>query len=291
MIAPYIADKRSDPAVLCIDEQGQFVIPVLSGHRGGANKLALQIAKELDTTPVITTASEVSNTLSVDTFGDEFAWHLDPDCEGAITQVAAAIVNKKNVAIYQDNLPPSCVNWRESIPITSNIRFISKLSELDNNRDKGVIIISARTDIKPDKKWQDRCVIWRPNNLVFGIGCDKNTPLETLEEGIALFCQENHLSPLSIRALASIDLKKDEPAIKALSAKLDHPFITYAPHQLDNITGVQNPSAYVKKITGSNSVAEAAALVESQSNTLLVAKWKYKAQGYNMTLACCLDCH
>lgn len=289
VIAPHIVDKRSDPAVICIDEQGNFVIPVLSGHRGGANKLAQKIAHDLDAIPIITTASEVSNTLSVDTFGDEFSWHLAPNCEHAITHVAATIVNQHKVAIYQDDLPLSCANWRENVSIGSNIHFISDFSELDEQTDKALVVISPRTDLELTAKWQQKCVIWRPNNLILGIGCDKNTPLETLEEGVSLFCQENHLSPLSIHSITSIDLKKNEKGIKALSAKLHISFHTYAPHELDNRQGVQNPSEYVKKITGSNSVAEAAALVESKSCQLLVAKWKYKARGYNMTLACCLD--
>ena len=101
-IAPLVQDKRTDPAVICIDENARWCVPVLSGHRGGANQLAQQLADLLDAQAVLTTASDSSGTLSVDTFGQPLGWTLDPVCEGAITAVASAVVNNNPVVVVQE---------------------------------------------------------------------------------------------------------------------------------------------------------------------------------------------
>ncbi|WP_432467474.1 cobalamin biosynthesis protein [Agarivorans sp. Z349TD_8] len=284
VIAPLIQDKRHDPAVLCIDEQANFVIPLLSGHRGGANQLAERIAYVLKAQPVLTTASDVSETLAVDMLGAPFAWQLDPTCEASITRVSAAVVNQQPVAIVQQAGDKRWWTFEKRMP--AHLICHSKLDDLSAADFHGAVLISD--DLSPIVAgWQDKLVLWRPKSLVLGIGCDRNTPLAVIEAGLAQFSQQFHLSLDSVAGFASIDLKADESALLALSAKRQWPFVTYPAPQLDGLAGVENPSAYVKKITGSDSVAEAAALRQAQSEQLLVSKWVFTQQGYNLTLACC----
>jgi len=292
MIAPLLVDKRSDPGVLCVDDHGQFVIPMLSGHRGGANSLACQVAKALAATPVVTTASDVAGTLSVDMLGAPFGWSLDPRCEAAITPVSAAVVNEKPVLIVQQAGEQNWWPHKRSMPSNLfchpdlNSREPQPFVQLDANAWDGVVLISDQLEPKGASEWEDKTVLWRPKSLVLGIGCDRNTPAHVVETGIRLFLDQHNLAHQSVAALASIALKADEVGILDYSQASQIPFVTYDAEQLADIEGIENPSDYVKKITGVASVAEAASLKHSGCDKLLVAKWKYKQDGYNLTLAC-----
>jgi cobalt-precorrin 5A hydrolase len=284
VISNLIADKRTDPAVLCIDEQANFVIPVLSGHRGGANALAERSAYLLRATAVITTASDVSGTLAVDMLGAPFGWVLDERTEAAITRVSAAVVNHKPVAIVQQ--AGDLRWWQSDKRMPSNLICHTNLDELKVEHFSGAILISDEAT-PPINGWQGKLVLWRPKSLVLGIGCDRNTPRAVLEAGLEQFSQLFNVSLSSVAVMASIDLKADEPGLLELSQQRQWPFVTYPAEQLDNKAGIEHPSDYVKKVTGSNSVAEAAALTSAQTDQLLVGKWVFRQGGFNMTIACC----
>ncbi len=164
---------------------------------------------------------------------------------------------------------------------------MANLLALIVSRGRGLVLISDLE--KPDyyQFWQHKAVLWRPKSLVLGIGCDRNTPLSTIQAGVETFLTEHNLSSDSVTAIASIALKADEEGLLAYSKQQQWPFVTYSAEQLSTVEGIENPSAYVEKITGVASVAEAAALKQSQTNKLVAAKWKFKQDGYNMTLACC----
>lgn len=290
MIGPLLKDKRTDPGVICIDDHGQFVIPMLSGHRGGANAIALQISQVLNATPVITTASDVAGSLSVDMLGAPFGWTLDPRCEPAITATSAAVINEKRVLIVQHAGEQNWWQHKRSMPrhiITHPALAQADISQIKAQDWDGLVLISDQARPNGYEEWQDKAVLWRPKSLVLGIGCDRNTPLHVLQAGIKQFLNEHNLAQTSIAALASIALKADEQGILALSQQEQIPFVTYQADELADLEGIENPSDYVKKVTGVSSVAEASALKRANKNQLLVAKWKYKQDGFNMTLACC----
>lgn len=284
VIAPLLEDKRTDPAVVVVDEQATFAISLLSGHRGGANALTERVAHIVKATPVITTASDVSGSISADMLGAPFGWTLDPVCEQAITPVSAAIVNDEAVVVVQQAGEKKW--WKHEKRMPANIFCHEELSAVDVDRYKGAILISDQ--LRPDiSGWQDKLVLWRPKSLVLGVGCDRNTPLHVLRAGLAAFCEQFNLCQESISAISSIDLKANETGILQLAEENQWPFRTYPPEQLDGLEGIENPSEYVKKVTGSCSVAEAAALKESQCSKLLVPKWKFCLDGFNLTLTCC----
>lgn len=285
MIAPLLNDKRRDPAVICVDDHGQFAIPLLSGHRGGANAQAQRIAQILKAQPVVTTASDAANTLSVDMLGAPFGWVLDPACEGAITAVSAAVVNEQSVVVVQQAGERNWWSHKRTMP--KSIWCHHQLADLEIDQWQGMVLISDQAEPEGYAAWQHKAVLWRPKSLVLGIGCDRNTPQAVIQAGISAFLAENNLAVESVAAMASIDLKADECALIAYSHQHQWPFITFSADQLRAVSGIENPSAYVEKITGVSSVAEAAALKQSGTEQLIVPKWKFKQDGFNMTLACC----
>ncbi len=290
LLAPLLADKRTDPGVNCIDEQARFCIPVLSGHRGGANAIASQVAQLLQATPVLTTASDTSRTLSVDLLGEPYGWQLEPVSEVAITPVSAAVVNGEPVIIIQETGEQNW--WPYQHPLPEHLHVTNSFNKVDLTPYQGAIIISDRGDVLEQllrlaPHLNKRCVLWRPNSLTLGVGCDRNIPLHSLRSGLNTFLAEQNLACSSVTALVSIDLKADETGLQLLADELQRPFITYSAATLDGVEGIENPSETVKRCVGVSSVAEAAALYHSGSNKLLVAKWKYLNEGKNMTLAAC----
>jgi cobalt-precorrin 5A hydrolase len=284
IIAPLIADKRIDPAVVCLDEQANFSIAMLSGHRGGANQLTQRVAHIVKATAVVTTASDVSESLSVDMMGAPFGWYLDPITESAITPVSAAVVNEKPVAIVQAMGDTHW--WKYDKRMPNHLICHDQLKDIDPDYFSAVVMVTDERD-PIINHWENKLVLWRPKSLVLGIGCDRDTPLTVINAGLEAFSQEHSLSLNCVADITSIDLKANEVGLLELSAQRQWPFITYCASELDDIQGIENPSEYVKKVTGSNSVSEAAALKKAKSKKLLVAKWVFKQQGFNMTISCC----
>ena len=255
MIRSHIHDKRSDPAVLAIDDQCKFCISLLSGHIGRGNAYTEHIAGILKATPVITTASEVGGTLPVDILGRELGWTLY-DTVHNVTATAAAIVNHFPVAFVQDSGEPSF--WPKPLP--KNVHYFSDFESVDPKKFDAILIASDRQIDKLYPHIYTNGVLYQTKTLILGIGCDKNTPLQIIEEGVLYFLDAHKFLKGSIRAICSIDLKAKEPALLELAEKWCLPYHTYSAHVLDKTEGIQNPSEIVRKYTGSRSVAEAACL-------------------------------
>jgi len=100
LISPHLKNKKTDPAVIVIDDKAQFVISTLSGHLGGANQLTNDIANQLGATPVITTAADVNKTIAVDLVGKDFGWKIDDDSN--VTRISAFMVNEEKIGVYQN---------------------------------------------------------------------------------------------------------------------------------------------------------------------------------------------
>ncbi|QIZ76311.1 cobalt-precorrin 5A hydrolase [Ferrimonas lipolytica] len=277
VLADLATNKRDDPAVICMDEQGQFVVPVLSGHRGGANAWAMRIAEVVGGQAVITTASDASATLAVDLLGAAYGWQLDPCCEDDITAVSAAVVN--NQPVYFEQTSGHRQWWPHQKPWPTHW-----LSSADGATAR--VVISHSTDTPA---FAGPTVIWRPSVLDLGIGCDRNTPQHVIAAAVTAFCQQHQLSPLSIRRINSIDLKADEVGLIGYAKQIGVPFRCYHKQQLANVAGIENPSATVERCIGVSSVAEAACLFGSGCSTLLAPKFKFKAHGFNVTVAACVE--
>lgn len=284
LIAPLLQNKKVDPAVVCVDDDSRFSIPILSGHVGRGNAFGLRVAEILGATPVVTTASDVRNTLMVDILGRDLGWVLD-DVDRNVTKGCAAVVNENRVAFIQETGEPNW--WPEDTPLPKGVEYFTDLDSV-NPADFEILLIATDRDIQ--KTHPDHfasCVIYRPKSLVLGIGCDSNTPAELMERGIQRFFQENGLSIRSVKGLFTIDKKRGEKAILELSRAYNWPVAFFTPEELDGVPHIENPSDVVKKYVGTKGVSEPAAILGSGSDRLLVPKWKYKEEnvGRCMTLA------
>jgi len=271
LIAPHIKDKKTDPAVIVIDDKAQFVISVLSGHLGGANKLSNEIAEKIGSTPVITTAADVNKTIAVDLIGREFGWEIDDD--STVTKVSAYMVNKEKIGGFQYSGPKSW--WKDKLP--ENVSLYDDFDDLNNSNSKGFLIISDQIF---DDKILENSVIYRPKTLVVGVGLHWDTSKETIKNGLESCLQEFNLSGKSIARFVSIKKEKDVEGLIELGKEMDIPIEYIDREELATIT-TPNPSKTVQAFEGTSSVSEAAAL-KSSSGELIVEKQKFPP---NLTIA------
>lgn len=160
LIAPHLESKTKDPGVLVVDDQGQFVIPVLSGHVGGANAYAEYLARLLDATAVVTTASDVAQTIAVDILGRELGWRVEAP-KLNVTRVSAHVVNGEPVAVVQENGASNW--WKRATPLPSNIHTFRRFEEVDLSRYVAVLWVT-RCEIPHAIRQQlaERLVVYRP---------------------------------------------------------------------------------------------------------------------------------
>lgn len=275
--APLLRDKRTDPAVIVIDERGEHVISMLSGHLGGANRLTLEIAGLLGSHPVITTASDVQGTFAVDLLGREYGWHADSFTP--MKGVSAALVNGEPVAFVQESgerdwLPPGA-----EVPEHVSM-FVSRAELRHSGRSfSAAIVVSDRLEEEPGEgvpaspALAEYTVVYRPRSLVLGLGCNRGTSAEELEAVILHMLNELHLSLHSVRNVATAGIKGDEAGLLALCAKYSWELVLYTPEQLNTVK-LDHPSEVVFRATGAYGVCEPAALLSSGAHSLLLPKHK-----------------
>ncbi|MFP7753874.1 cobalt-precorrin 5A hydrolase [Thermodesulfobacteriota bacterium B35] len=254
-IAPLLEDKRTDPAVLVCDEQGGFVIPLLSGHLGGGNELAIRIAGLTGGRAVVTTASDVLGRTPLDLWARDLG--LQVADRPALTRAMGRLVDRGRVSVYSDYCLPA---------LPPDIRPVDTAAEAD-------LVITARTA-------PCRGVLLHPPVLVAGIGCNRGTGSEEIGAALAATCREHGLALASVCRLASIDLKQDEEGLLALAESHGLAMDFYHRDLLNRVEGIES-SAAVLRATGARGVAEPAALLSSGGQRLLVRKRKWN----NVTVA------
>ncbi|BCJ86099.1 cobalt-precorrin 5A hydrolase [Effusibacillus dendaii] len=272
MIAPVLKDKKVDPAVVVVDDKAQFAISVLSGHLGGANALTERVAAALGAAPVVTTASDVSNTIAVDLLGREFGWRIDDDRQ--VTPASAAVVNEEPVAVIQETGEPDW--WKRKGAIPKQIRVAGSLQEARDSRPEGyhaVLWITDRLLTEAELSIAAYRVVYRPQSIVLGIGCNRGTSMEEIESAVLETLEQQGLSFKSVKCVATISLKKDEAGLLAVCEKYGWPLQAYEPDQLNQVD-FPNPSETVYKYTGAYGVSEPAAMLAANTDQLLVEKVK-----------------
>ncbi|MDO4619008.1 MAG: cobalamin biosynthesis protein [Lachnospiraceae bacterium] len=228
-IAPFVQKKTMDPAVVVIDEKGHFVIPLLSGHIGGANAWAAELAAELQAVPVITTATDLNGVFAVDTWAVSQGLAIrNPE---RIRQVSAKLLAGERIGLYSE-LP---VAGRYPDGVTSEEPY-------------DVVISPFRRD--------DAALHLIPRCVTLGIGCRKGTPEEAIE---ALF-QKCGPEECSVTAVCSIDLKAEEPGLLAFCGHHGFPFRTASASALRAVPGAFTGSEFVRSVTGVENVCERAAV-------------------------------
>lgn len=235
-IAPYVKDKRTDPAVLCMDEQGDHVIPLLSGHIGGANALAKRLAQHLGGVAILTTATDVNGLFSVDT------WATENGC--TISSMAAA--KAVSAAVLE-----------EEVPLLSDFPVVTGLPagiKAGTAGDVGIYIGYHME--RPFPTTLRLC----PKMLHLGIGCRRGTSKEMIAATVRAVLQDNRIDKNSLLCAASIDLKSDEAGLLAYCEEQELPIHFYSAEELSEVTGDFTSSDFVASVTGVDNVCERAAL-------------------------------
>jgi len=251
-IAPLLADKKTDPAVVVADERGRYAVSLLSGHLGGANELARRVAEITGGTAVITTASDTLGLTPLDLWAK--ANGLVPETPAMMTAASAILVNNGSIRI---NAPGF-----ETVSLPSDILAVDSPDDAD-------IVISNRTGLPPGT------LAFRPRNLVVGIGCNRGVSAGDIETAIRETLASKKLSFRSVRNLATIDMKRDEAGIIECAERFGWDIHFFGADRLNSVSGI-SPSPAVKRATGAAAVAEPAALLSAVADNLLAGKTKWK---------------
>ena len=253
-IAPYVQKKTTDPAVVVLDECAQFVIPILSGHLGGGNDLARQIATLSGACPVITTATDIHGIFAV----DEWARHQGCAIEypERIRLVSAKLLAQQTVQVRTD------------------------VPTLDR------VLLTAETECDFELSISPRCLSALhliPRIGVLGIGCKKDSAASTIETAFSAFLSQNKISESAIVAVCSIDLKREEPGLLAFCERHGFSFLTFSKAELSKVQGTFSGSEFVKCVTGVDNVCERSAVLGSGGHLVVP---KTVLHGVTLALAC-----
>lgn len=255
-IAPFIEKKWKDPAVVAVDECARFAVPLLSGHLGGANRLARAVGAVCGAQPVITTATDVNGVFAV----DEWA-----SCQGMavadpqhIKHISGRLLAGDSIRIYsacpiEGECPPG-VQHTETLP----------------------------ADVAVSVRQEEAVLSLVPKTVVLGVGCRKGTPQSAIEAALECFLQQSGLRLAAVCAVASIDLKKEEPGLLGFCRRHGWPFETRTAEQLRQTPGDFTPSAFVQGVTGVDNVCERSAAAVSGGQVFLK---KFAAGGVTMAAA------
>ena len=249
-IATSIRSKTRDPAVISIDEQGKFVIPLLSGHIGGANSLATGIAAFLGAVPVITTATDVNDLFAVDEWAARHKMSIF-NMDAAKT-FASYLVDCKKVGV------------KSEFPVKGTLPRGLVLAE------EGPVgmAISLRKTVQPFVE----TVVLRPRILHLGIGCRRGTSKDKIEEIVIQELARLKVTLSVVKGIASIDVKKDEQGLLTFADECALPIRFYSAEELNAVKGEFTPSDFVAKTVGVDNVCERAAVLDSNGGRLLLRK-------------------
>ncbi|WNI25494.1 precorrin-3B C(17)-methyltransferase [Streptomyces sp. ITFR-16] len=255
LVAPLLADKATDPGVVCVDEAGRHAVALLGGHAGGANALAVEVGEVLGASPVVTTATDAVGAAGLDMLG--------LPVEGDVAGVSRAMLDGAPVALRADAvwpLPALPANVAAGTAGTAVLHLTDRLVET-----------GARE------------AVLRPASLAVGVGASKGAPEDEVLGLVRETLAEAGLSPSSVAELVTVDAKAGEPGIVAAAARLGVPLRTYPADELARIE-VPHPSDAPLAAVGTPSVAEAAAL--AGGGELLVPKRKSRPEGRAAMATC-----
>ena len=245
-IAPWITDKLHDSPVLVMDEQGQYVIPLLSGHVGGANELAARLAEALGAIPVITTATDLHGSFAVDLFAKRNdLWICNKE---GIARVSSKVLSGEEITM---SVQTGHLAADEDIPPGIRLCAYPPAEKVD------VLIADGTEEIFRKESAE---LLLQPKKYILGVGCKKNTDSAKLDSFLKKILDEQGIVIEQIAALASIDVKKEERCLLEFSEKYRIPFWTYTAQELQAVPGEFHSSEFVKSQVGVDNVCERAAM-------------------------------
>lgn len=256
-IAPYIQKKTSDPAVIVMDELGRFAIPILSGHIGGANELAIRLGRCVGAQPVITTATDINHVFAIDTWAQ-----------------------KQDLIITN----PERIKWVSAKLLSGENVRIKSLYPIEGKAPNGVLLDDGAYDViitHRTKGKEDALRLIAPV-VTLGIGCRKGIGVAAIEDAFRRTLSKASCHPQAVCGAASIDLKSEEPGILEFCQRHSMPFSTFSAQALNEVKGEFSSSAFVQRVTGVNNVCERAAVLLSGGRLL---SEKNAGNGVTMALA------
>ena len=277
-IAPFVNDKHEDPAVVCVDSMGLNAISVLSGHIGGANDLAREVAGIIGGREVITTQSDNTGLWALDTFEKRFGWDTMSD-EEELQECIYAFVNRKPTALFLEVRDEGTDYLEKTKP--EHVTIIDDISEADPEKYELLIMVTPFVRAEPDDMWVLHFI---PMVGTIGFGLAHHPKVfRYIYDEMAEALINHGILPCSHR-YCTIDAKKDEPFCRRLEKTYGEKVEFYTAEELAQVD-VPNPSATVEKHVGTPSVCEAAAIVGSNHGKLIIPKIK----GENWTIALAID--
>lgn len=275
-IAPLLGHKSSDPAVVCLDEMGQAIIPLLGGHQAGANDLARRIAELTHGMAAITTASDVQGKPALDRLGLAEGWRIDP--ASALTYASACLVNDDPVGVYiEPDLATAHRSAETWLIQADNLAVVEQIDDLDLDAYAAGLIISHRTLSDHHLHLLDKCVLYRPPVLVVGMGCQRGVPAAELRAALETTLAEANLAIESVAGLATVDLKADEPGLQTLATELGVPLKIIDRAALADLEPSRfSPSAAQEKFDLPGVAEPCAILAAGLEGRLLVAKRSFE---------------
>ncbi len=274
-IAPFVKDKFTDSPVLVMDEAARFIIPVLSGHLGGANRIAYRISEAVKAEPIITTGTDVNRKFSIDVFAKTNGFRILR--RDGIKKVAAKLLGGEKISVYvedtiriEDNAVPEEIilvgeAGKAEVAVTGNV-----LSEKEIGPENGNSFLMNLV----------------PKKYCLGMGCKKGKNFDKLKAFAAETLEQKLNADLAdhVFSLASIDLKEKEPGLMELSHFLHVPFMTFSADELNGAEGEFSESAFVKETTGVSNVCERAALLSAGAGGKIIVK-KIAEDGMTISVA------
>ena len=254
-ISPYVASKKSDPAILVIDECGKFVISLLSGHLGGANELAQKAAYLMGAVPVVTTATDLHHRFAVDVFAKKNQCSIRN--MKAAKEVSAALLAGETVGFYSE------FPWTGDLPKGLQICSLN-----EKKKPKIGVAVTIHKSCTPFVS----TVQIIPAAVTLGMGCRRDKDADVICQEAENCLKDADIYRQAVEKLASISIKKDEKGLQKLAEVWEVPFITYDSAELNNAIGEFGTSEFVKTITGVNNVCERSAVLGAEQGRLIKNK-------------------
>ena len=263
-VAPFLTDKLQDAPVLVMDEKGKYIIPILSGHMGGANDLANHIAEKTGAEAVITTATDINKKFAVDLFAKRNSLYIAN--KDGIAKVSSKVLAGKEITIsIETGHEITCEETGVQIVPYPPVGFVD-------------VVVTSKDSVF------DTSILLKPREYVIGIGCKKGKNINEIDKYISKTINEIGISNMQIFALSSISQKRDEQGIVEWCRKKGIPFFTYTAEELQEVNGNFTESSFVKTQVGVDNVCERAAVKSCGENGKLIVP-KIAENGMTIAIA------
>jgi cobalt-precorrin 5A hydrolase len=272
VVAPLLAGKDRDPAVVVVDEAGRFAISLLSGHLGGANELARDVAELLGGEAVITTATDVHHLPSFDTLAQQEGWGIDDLAQ--VKRLNALLLDGEEIAVVDPSgRVAECFAGRGRLSFHPH--FVAALQ----SGAAGFVFVTNRH--LPPQARAENLLVLRPKNLILGIGCNSGTAAAEIAEVVGAQLKRLFLSIKSVAAIGTAAAKRAEAGLLAFAEAHGIPLRFFESAELNAVVAPSPPSPHALEAIGAAGVAEPAALLAARGGRLLLKKVK----SGNVTLA------